>query len=111
MHYYRAVVDVLHDLAAGAFPGAVAAAYLISRAGERMALDTGNIALTLPAAWSVLAIALVVLVATGLMRLRYWKTNVRAGFLETKSQMAVAKHAVFVFVQLGAAVALWALVG
>lgn len=103
----RVANDLLHDLSAGLFPGAVIAAWLLRAGVDRV--DPGRGAVVAEASeglWLILAFALSLLIATGIMRLRYWRLNVRSGFLESKRHMAVTKHVVFVTVQLLAAVAL-----
>lgn len=100
----RIANDLLHDFAAGFFPGAVTAAWLIQRALE--AADPGRGAVVAHAAgalWLVMAAALTVSVVTGLVRLRYWRLNVRSGFLESKGQMAATKHILFALLLLASA--------
>lgn len=104
----RTAVDLAHDLAAGFFPGAVTAAWVIQRAvvlfepvrGAAIVRDAAT------GLWWVMALALTVSVVTGLIRLQYWKLNVRSGFLESKRQMAVVKHSLFVTIQVAAGVVL-----
>jgi hypothetical protein len=93
--------DLLHDIAAGLFPGAVIAAWIVRGAID--ALDPGRGAIVTRASgglWMLMLLGLAVSTATGVLRLRYWQLNVRSGFLETKKQMAATKHIVFVFVLL-----------
>ncbi len=95
--YFRSAVEVTHDIAAGAFPGAVLAAWMIRR----------SVATALPSAlptlqkatvgiWLILLAALFLLVATGAFRLNYWQLNVRSGFLQMKKRMVLVKHTAFV---------------
>lgn len=109
--YVRVVIDLLHDLALGVFPGTVLAAWFIRRAV--VASDEGYAALAAagPWLWLVFFLGLTVSVVTGLLRLKYWKLNVRAGFLESKSQMAAVKHSAFVLILLGSAAWLYAILG
>lgn len=117
IHVARIANDIAHDLASGAFPGAVIAAWLIRRSaaatGSPDAVRAASAALggASGALWLVLFLGLTVSVATGLLRLRYWKLNVRTGFLETKSETAAVKHSAFVLLLLASAAALYRIVG
>ena len=89
--------DFAHDIAAGFFPGSVAGAWMIRSALN--ALEPGSGAVVGRAAgslWLIFAIAAAVSVGTGLLRTRYWRLNVRSGFMEKKTQMATTKHVLFV---------------
>lgn len=108
--YMRVVVDYLHDLAFGVFPGTVLAAGLIWRAAERVGTGQAAVSAAAGTLWLVMLLGVTVSVLTGLVRLRYWKTNVRSGFLETKSQMAAIKHWLFVMTVVGSAAALYTIV-
>ena len=93
----RIANDFVHDIAAGFFPGSVAGAWVIR--GALNALEPGSGAVVERAAgslWLLFAIAAAVSVGTGLLRTRYWRLNVRSGFMEKKSQTAITKHALFV---------------
>lgn len=97
----RIANDLLHDLAAGVFPGAVGGAWLVR--GVLEAMDPGKGAVVTLASgplWGVCFVGLAVSISTGLLRLRYWRLNVRSGFFESKKQMAATKHILFVFVLL-----------
>lgn len=95
--YVRSAIDFAHDIAAGAFPGAVLAAWLIRRRVEGVSSEAlGAVQQASMALWLVMFGALFVIVATGLVRLKYWRLNVRAGYLKTKTDMVVTKHIAFV---------------
>ena len=105
--WVRVVNDILHDLSAGAWPGAVAAAWLV-RSGARGALSAAAFA-DLQQAWSavflIMAVALAVLVVTGIVRLRYRSLGIPPDLLAARTRAALIKHAVFVTVFLLAIVA------
>lgn len=104
--YPRIAIDFFHDVSAGTFPGLALAAWAIRRAAE---IDGSGVIAVQRAAgtlWLLYALALAMVVGTGLLRLRYWKLNVRSGFLETKGQMAAIKHALFVLGLVGSGVLL-----
>jgi hypothetical protein len=108
----RSAVDFLHDVAAGFFPGAVAATSVIRSAIE--AVDPGRGAIVTFASgwlWLVFVLGLAVSIVTGLVRLRYWKLNVRSGFMDAKRQMVVVKHSAFVLLLVLSAVWLATLLG
>ena len=95
--YIRVTVEFVHDIAAGAFPGAVLIAWMIRRqiavTRPDAYADVGQASLGL---WVILLGVLFALVFTGLFRLGYWKLNVRPGGLESKRSLVVTKHALFV---------------
>jgi len=104
--YVRAAIDFVHDVSAGAFPGAVAGAYLISGRLTDSPEAAEQFAKASSALWIVFVVALALIVVTGALRLRYWRLNVRNGFLEAKTRTVWVKHAAFVVLMLGSAVAL-----
>jgi hypothetical protein len=107
--YFKSVVDFFHDIAAGLFPGAVVCALLIDRASRSAGGSAGfTLSRVAPTLWFVLILGLMVSVTTGLIRLRYWKLNVRSDFLESKVQMIVVKHSAFVLLLVASSVTLLA---
>ena len=103
--------DLLHDLAAGAWPGAVIALWMAHTA-VKSAGPTGAAALALRAwsgIWAILIFAVAVLIATGSLRLRYRAMGVRAEALPARTRIAVTKHIVFVVVLVAATVAAFVL--
>lgn len=96
--YTRIANDACHDLAAGTFPALALAAWLIRSVSETDGMAEVIVARAGGSLWVVFMLMLGVSVGTGLLRLRYWKLNVRSGFLETKGQMAAIKHSLFVLV-------------
>lgn len=104
---YTTANDVLHDLALGVFPGVVVGTWLIDRTTVSTGEGSSVVAHAAPVLWLVFAFGLLVSVATGLLRLRYWKLNVRSGYMNTKSAVAAMKHSAFVLLLLGSATALW----
>ena len=101
--YIRSAVEVLHDIAAGAFPGAVLAAWMIRGRVDAMSPDAGAVvgkaSLSL---WLILMGALFVVGVTGPIRLSYWRLNARAGSLEAKKRRVLIKHTAFVLLWIGA---------
>jgi hypothetical protein len=95
--YVRSAIEFVHDIAAGAFPGAVLMAWIIRQQIEvtqRGAVaDVGRASLSL---WVILLGVLFAIGLTGLIRLRYWKLNVRPGFLDSKKRLVLIKHTAFV---------------
>lgn len=95
--YVRAGVEFVHDMAAGAFPGAVLGAWTIRRAFESTSPEAvPRLEIASAGLWLILLGALFLIVATGSVRLTYWKRNVRPGFMESKKQLVLVKHAAFV---------------
>lgn len=105
--WLRATNDILHDLAAGAWPGTVFALWMVRRAATTTlgAQAASDLARTWTWILTVMFVALVVQVATGGARLFYWRGPIAADLVQTKGRIAGAKHAVFVAVFVGAAVA------
>lgn len=92
----RIVNDFMHDLVPGFIAGLAAATFAAERAIDKVEPGRGVVVSRASGIlWLLYAVALAVAVTTGLIRLRYWKLNVRSGFLETKTQMAVIKHSAF----------------
>jgi hypothetical protein len=108
--YFRATMEFFHDIAAGAFPGAVLAAWMI-RGG--FAGASPNVLHVLAQAtvsiWLILLGAAIVLGATGALRLGYWQLNIRQGFLATKKRMVLLKHTAFALLLVASVVAMFAL--
>lgn len=107
----RVVNDLVHDLAAGAWPGAVTALWLL-RKGAKSALPPDAFATTLPGWSAVLLImlaALAVLVVTGIVRVNYRSLGVPPDLLRARTRAAVIKHVVFSLVFIFATVAAIAL--
>jgi putative copper export protein len=110
----RAINDILHDLAAGVWPGAVFALWMVRRTATS-ALGSQAMSSALARSWTwilaVMLAALVVQVATGGARLFYWKAPVDPSQVRKKGRVAGAKHAVFVLIFVIAAVEAFALLG
>ena len=109
--YVRAAIEFVHDIAAGAFPGATLAAWMIR---QRYSAASPDALRSLEGAsrglWLVLLGALALLAITGAFRLGYWQLNVRVGFLEKKKRAVIVKHAAFVLLMLGSIVIAFGLV-
>lgn len=99
--YGRVVNDSAHSLAPGAFPGAVAAMWMLSGRGAEAA---DAIKLGGGVAWMVLAAAVGIAVITGVARLGYWSATIRDDRMEIRSEMALTKHVAFVLLQVLAGV-------
>jgi hypothetical protein len=100
--YLRALDEYLHDMAAGAFPGAVVAAWLIRRGMAGASADTIlQLQKATTALWLVLGVCALVLIATGLGRLGYWHLNLRPEVVTTKRRMILIKHTAFVLTLIG----------
>jgi hypothetical protein len=95
--YFRAFVEYVHDVCAGAFPAAVLMDWLVRQ----------QVAASIPAAvpaiqkasiwlWLVLFVAIFLLVVTGGFRLTYWQLNIRGDYIPRKKRMIVVKHTAFV---------------
>ncbi len=109
--WFRVIVDLLHDLAAGAWPGAVVALWMI-RNGARTTLAPDVFA-TVARTWSsvllILLWALVVQVATGVIRLNYWSLAISPDAVKSRSRAAQIKHVFFALVYTAATVAAFTL--
>jgi len=106
--YVRIIVEFAHDVALGVFPGAVIGAWLIRRAVEAEGLGAAAVARASGKLWILFVVGLAVSIGTGVIRLKYWRLNVRTGALEDKKQMATIKHSLFVLLLLASAAALYA---
>lgn len=106
MLWFRVLNDLLHDLTAGFFPGAVFALWLARRAAAGTL--SAQTLTPLVASWSwvvlLLFIAALILVVTGAVRLNYRTRNTREDALSAQGRAATIKHVVFVAVFVYAAV-------
>ena len=104
--WFRIVNDVVHDLAAGAWPGAVMALW-IARSVARGSVPS-DVYAVVQRAWSgiplIMIVALAVLVATGGVRLYYRGFGLPGELLKARGRAALIKHAVFTTVFLVATV-------
>lgn len=96
--WFRIVIEVLHDLAAGAWPGAVLAFWL---ARDRViGLDPEALDATV-SAWSsvfwIMGVSALLLLVTGLVRASY-RIGTPSAVLEARTRTPLIKHAVFVSV-------------
>jgi len=99
--YFRSIVEFIHDIAAGVFPGAVWFAWMLRRSMETSSPDAvGELARASMSLWVILLVALFAIAATGAMRLVYWKLNVREGALDSKKRLILIKHTLFVALML-----------
>ena len=105
-NWLHIVIDILHDLTAGIWPGAVIALWL-ARTRTEETLPPDDFA-ELLSSWSVVLLvmlaALAVLVATGLVRANYRALGTTSDWLKRRTRSALIKHAVFVTVYVVAAV-------
>lgn len=100
--YLRATNEYFHDIAAGMFPGAVLGAWLIRRGFAGASADTlTQLAKATTGVWLILLVCLVVIVATGLLRLGYWRVNLIESVVNTKRRMILLKHTAFVLTLVG----------
>jgi hypothetical protein len=90
--------DILHDLAAGVWPGAAIAMW-IARGSVQTLLSAEELN-TVLRAWSglfgFLLLVLVVQLVTGTFRLSYWNKVVIPEQVKPKGRVTWAKHGVFV---------------
>lgn len=95
----RLVVDVLHDLAAGAWPGATAALWLARNRAAELGPDVlvSTVEAWSPVAW-VMIVSLATLVATGFMRIDYLGAGMPEELRSARSRTAAYKHVAFVAV-------------
>lgn len=95
--WFRGVNDSLHVLSAGLVPGAALAASMARRSAQATLDPVVFSGLVQSWTWILLVvlIALVVLVATGAVRLSYRTLNVVPEALPAKGRAALVKHAVF----------------
>jgi len=108
--YVRAAIDFTHDIAAGLFPGGVIAAWMIRQRFESASPDAvGALETASTSLWLILLGALLALVITGALRLKYWRLNVRSGFMEAKKRMVLVKHTAFVLVLVASIAAMFTL--
>lgn len=93
MRWWQVANDIVHDLSAGAWPGAAASLWLIR---SHAVLPEGALSITLPALSSVYLImfaTLALLVVTGALRVNY-----RASSSAGRTRVVLIKHAAFVAV-------------
>jgi putative copper export protein len=103
---FRVINDLVHDITAGVFPGAVLALWLV-RNGARATLAPEAVS-SLAQSWSwivlVLFVALVLFVVTGSIRVSYRLHNIRTEETAAQGRSALIKHVVFILVFVYAAV-------
>ena len=100
--YVRVAVEFIHDIAAGAFPGAVWFAWMLSRRMESSAPEAvGALVRASSSLWLILIASLFAIAVTGAFRLAYWKLNVVSGGLERKKRLIWMKHTAFVLLYVG----------
>ena len=106
VRWFRTCNDLVHDLVGGAWPGIVLAMWLV-RSGAKTALDAETFS-TLVRTWSwvlpVVAMAVLLQIVTGAIRLNYWSAHDRS---PAKKRTAQLKHLVFSFAFLGPVVAVF----
>lgn len=105
--WLRGANDVLHDYAAGVWPGAVAALWFVRRGATDVLTADQLSAMVRGWTWIlwVLLLGLLVQVATGMARIYYRNAMTRTDALTLRGRIALAKHAVFVTVFVASAVA------
>ena len=106
--WVRVTVDVLHDLAAGAWPGAVVALAIARSGVGKYELPSQTLATMLQAwsgIWVILLLALATSAATGGARLHYRALGVRPDQLHARTRTALIKHAAFATTIVGATIA------
>ena len=92
--------DIVHDLAAGAWPGTAVALWLVRSRAER-ALPPGTFAESAPALSAVFVVmlgALALLVLTGILRINYRTHGISPTMVKTRNRTVLIKHAVFAVV-------------
>ncbi|MBI5232336.1 MAG: hypothetical protein HY876_09255 [Coriobacteriales bacterium] len=98
--YVRAANDVVHDVAASVAMAFPLASLVVRRAAS--AADSVTLQLAYSRiAWSLIGaaiLALVVIVATGGVRLQYASLGIRPKYVSLRARAALIKHAVFVSV-------------
>jgi len=98
----RLINDFFHDLAAGFFPGAVVAAWLVQRqAGPGR---VGLVPQAVGGIWMLLVVGLAVSVGTGIFRLRYHLNHVKPELVKARNDTAFTKHVAFVVVLVAAGI-------
>lgn len=103
--WVRLVVDVIHDLAAGAWPGATAALWLARDRARELGPEVleATVQAWSPVAW-VMIVSLAVLVATGFLRIDYVGAGLPEEARSARSRTAAYKHVVFVALFIAATV-------
>lgn len=100
--YVRVTVEFIHDVATGAFPGAVWFAWMVKQRMETSAPEAvGALTRSTSNLWVILIVCLFAIAATGAFRLVYWKLNVVSGGLERKKRLIWMKHTLFVLLYVG----------
>lgn len=98
--WLRIANDSIHDLAAGAWPGAVIALWFALDASRRT-FQRDTIVTVLHASssiWLVWFLALLLLVATGAARVNYRTRGLTAEIAAARTRAALWKHLIFVTV-------------
>ena len=100
--YVRTAVEFIHDVATGAFPGAVWFVWMASRQMAASSPDAaGALARASTSLWVILIVCLFTIAVTGAFRLAYWKLNVVEAGLERKKRLIWMKHTAFVLLYVG----------
>lgn len=99
--YVRVIVEFVHDIAAGVFPGAVWFAWMIRDRMEVAAPEAlPSLGRASSSLWLILIAALLAIAITGGFRLAYWRLNVQEDALEYKRRLIWMKHTAFVITML-----------
>lgn len=98
--WFRIANDIVHDLAAGTWPGAAIALWLVrDRADRVLPPDTAALSLRAwSAAFLVMFGALATSIVTGIVRARYRTYGLTTPIIRSRTRAALIKHAVFVMV-------------
>lgn len=96
VRWIRIANDLLHDLAAGAWPGAVAALWLAQRRADLPVDVAPEVARSWSSIFWVMVVALAILVITGLIRTNYRANGLPPEVAQARGSTAVVKHVFFV---------------
>ena len=102
--WFRVTNDVVHDLAAGMWPGLVLGMWLVRRGAAQIlgAEAVGQLARTWTWVLGVAVAVAAVQIATGAARLSYRYHGIPEEVRTERGKIALAKHAVFVTAAVGA---------
>jgi hypothetical protein len=110
--WVRTLIDSVHALSAGVTPGAAVVLWMV-RSGAQTTLDPVTFA-DLTRTWTpvllVPAIAVLLLVATGLARLSHRTAHVAPAAIGPRARATLVEHAVFVVLLTGATILIFTLV-
>ncbi|GAB4278076.1 MAG: hypothetical protein Kow0056_10000 [Coriobacteriia bacterium] len=111
MKYARIVNNFVHDLATGTWAASILVLWVLSDRAQGMPAETMSAVTDAGRAVFALCVAALLLIfATGGIRLRYWKEQAEDGAVEEKRRALLVKHVAFLVVYSAGTYVAWLLI-